>query len=668
MFFCKVVSGDIIMQRKKRNKKIITIIISIIVLIILESIFYYYNNLTGKSKIDLTASLVTKQNEVEKTIKTNGYTIDNPKVLLDPYDASPLTALILFETEEEVSPKITIEGKDKLTTIETEFAKNTKHYLPIYGLYADYNNKVDISYTLSDGKKITKQVEIQTDKLPDDFVLPTSLKKDSSKLTNDLYFFTPSSKGYTCAYDVNGDVRWYLSNNAVWDNTRLKNGHMMVSTERLVNSPYYMTGLYEIDLLGHIYNEYSIKGGYHHDYFELPNGNLLVASDDFNNESGTVEDYIIEIDRTSGNIIKTWDLKDILNMEDGKSENWSNYDWFHNNSVWYDEATNSITLSGRHQDAVINIDYETGKLNWIIGDPTNWSSEYQKYFFTPVGKDFEWQWSQHAAMITPEGYVFIFDNGNNKSKDNSRYVDATNSYSRGVMYKIDTDKMTIEQVYEYGKQRGSSFYSPYISDVDYLSKNHYIIHSGGIVYVDGKNSNQPAGFSSNTTLKSDTVEVLNNKVIFEIILPTNNYRVEKLSLYTENDYENTLGKRLGSLGKTKVSKKDNKFIKTVEIDEDYNKRNITITNEEDRLVISGKFKKGENVSFILRKGFTNYYYDQIISRKPYTALCVDIFTEEETNEGINITRYINKETLRGKYSIYIKINDKIYKTNNYIEI
>lgn len=656
------------MQRKKRNKKIITIIISIIVLMILGSIFYSYNNLKGKNGIDLTASLVTKQNEIENTIKTNGYTIDNPKVLLDPYDASPLTALILFETEEEVSPKITIEGKDKLTTIETEFAKNTKHYLPIYGLYADYNNKVDISYTLSDGKKITKQVEIQTDKLPDDFVLPTSVKKDSSKLTNDLYFFTPSSKGYTCAYDVNGDVRWYLSNNAVWDNTRLKNGHMMVSTERLVNSPYYMTGLYEIDLLGHIYNEYSLKGGYHHDYFELPNGNLLVASDDFNNEAGTVEDYIVELDRATGNIIKTWDLKDILNMEDGKSENWSSYDWFHNNSVWYDEATNSITLSGRHQDAVINIDYTSGKLNWIIGDPTNWSSEYQKYFFTPVGEDFEWQWSQHAAMITPEGYVFIFDNGNNKSKDSSKYVDATNSYSRGVMYKIDTDKMTIEQVYEYGKERGSSFYSPYISDVDYLSKNHYIVHSGGIVYVDGKNSNQPAGFSSNTTLKSDTVEVLNNKVIFEIVLPTNNYRVEKLSLYTENDYENTLGKRLGSLGETRVSKKDNKFIKTVEIDEDYNKRNITITNEEDRLVISGKFKKGENVSFILRKGFTNNYYDQIISKKPYTALCVDIFTEEETNEGINITRYINKETLRGKYSIYIKINDKIYKTNNYIEI
>ena len=665
-----MLSGDIFMQNKRNLKKsnVLIIIISSFLIIVLGITSYYVKNLESNDILEENVSLVTKQNEISKTLSTNGFTIDNPKIYLDPYDASPLTALVLFETEEEVSPTVTIEGKDKLTTFTTKFASSTKHYLPIYGLYPDYNNKIDISYTLKNGEEVTKQIEIQTNKLPDDFVLPTSIKKDSSKLTNDLYFFTPSSKGYTCAYDVNGDVRWYLSNNAIWDNTRLKNGHMMVSTERLVNSPYYMTGLYEIDLLGHIYNEYSIKGGYHHDYFELPNGNLLVASDDFNNEAGTVEDYIVELDRTTGNIVKTWDLKDVLNMEDGKSENWSNYDWFHNNSVWYDEATNSITLSGRHQDAVINIDYTTGNLNWIIGDSTNWSSEYQKYFFTPVGKDFEWQWSQHAAMITPEGYVFIFDNGNNKSKDSSKYVEASNSYSRGVMYKIDTDKMTIEQVYEYGKERGSSFYSPYISDVDYLEKNHYLIHSGGIVYVDGKNSNQPAGFSSNTTLKSDTVEVLNDKVIFEIVLPTNNYRVEKLSLYTENDYENTLGKRLGSLGETKVSKKDNKFIKAVEIDDDYNNRNITLTNEEDRLVISGKFKKGENVSFILRNNLTNNYYDQIISKKPYTALCVDIFTEEETTEGINITRYINKEGLKGKYSIFIKIDDKIYKTNNYIEI
>ena len=66
--------------------------------------------------------------------------------------------------------------------------------------------------------------------------------------------------------------------------------------------------------------------------------------------------------------------------------------------------------------------------------------------------------------------------------------------------------MTIKQVFEYGKERGSDFYSPYISDVDYLNDNHYIIHSGGIVSVDGKASNKPAGLTEgNVSLKSDTV-------------------------------------------------------------------------------------------------------------------------------------------------------------------
>ena len=75
-----------------------------------------------------------------------------------------------------------------------------------------------------------------------------------------------------------------------------------------------------------------------------------------------------------------------------------------------------------------------------------------------------------------------------------------------------------------------------------------------------------------------------------------------------------------------------------------------------------------NLPYKLYKEGNSKIYNVPISKKPYTALCVDIFTEEETNEGINITRYINKEGLSGKYSIYIKINDKIYKTNNYIEI
>ena len=648
------------MERKKE----IRLIIILLLLLAGILVFVYFNEYDRNDKlVKENESLISLQEGYNDDLNAKGYTIDNPKVVIDPYKASPLTAMVMFETKESTEVKVSIQGKDDKTGLSYTFPNSKEHYLAIYGLYAGYDNIVTIEYG-----DVKKSIIIETDSLPDDFVLPTSVNGIREELDNDFYFFTPSAKGYSAAYDINGDVRWYLTNYALWDNTRLKNGRMLVSTERLMYSPYYMTGLYEIDMFGKIYKEYSLAGGYHHDYYELPNGNLLVASDDFGNDDGTVEDVIVEVDKTTGAIVKTFDLKKILNMEDGKSENWTSYDWFHNNSVWYDEKTNSITLSGRHQDAVINIDYNSGKLNWIIGDKTEWSSEYQKYFFTPVGPDFEWQWSQHAAMITPEGYVFIFDNGNNKSKIKDSYVDAENSYSRGVMYKIDTKKMTIEQVYEYGKERGSSFYSPYISDVDYLDKGHYIVHSGGIVNADGKPSNQPAGLSGgNVLLKSDTVEVKDDKVIFEIVFPTNNYRVEKMNIYDGFIWDNSKAVRVGSLGKTVVSDKKLKRIEGEKPDSEYKKHNISFTKEVDRLAFSGKFKKDEDVKVILYTNFVSNYYNIKISKKPYTALCLDVFTEEETENGISITRYINADGLKGSYSIYLEIDGKVYNSGEYVK-
>ena len=640
------------------KKKIVVLVIAVILIIIL--ILFKVMSLVseGDNEVSYVSTLIEGQANTEKKFKSEGYTIDRPNVILNPYGNSPLTALVIFETEDEESVSIKIKGKDELSTYTHTFDKGRRHYIPVYGLYAGRRNEVIIK---AGDKENT--LNIETDKLPDDFILPIKVTKDESKLNNDLYFFSPSSKGYMCAYDTNGDVRWYLDETAIWEVNRLKNGHLLVSTERLVNTPYYSTGLYEMDMLGKIYREYSLPGGYHHDYFEMDSGNILVASDDFDNEDGTVEDYVVELDRNTGNIVKRFDLKDILNMEDGKSENWTNYDWFHNNSVWYDEKTNSITLSGRHQDIVINIDYDSGKLNWILGDNTNFSEEYQKYFFKL--KNGEWQWSQHAAMITPEGYVFLFDNGNNKSKNKDEYVKVEDSYSRGVMYKIDTENMTAEEVFEYGKERGSEFYSPYISDVDYLDKNHYIVHSGGISYKNGKVQNQPSGIANSDKLISDTVEILDGKVIFEMILPTNNYRVEKMSLY-DGDFSLGKAKELGGLGITEKSEEKVSFmLDGKKIDDEYKKYNIKITKEKDRLVVTGTFKKGTPVNIILYKDMMKNIYSMRVSKTPYTALCVDLGNEDD-DENITATKYINKEGLIGKYTIFIEIAGTLYNTNEYV--
>lgn len=638
-----------------------TIFLGIIVVSLLCGIIVGYFFVTGGEKVLEKKDILVYQSELENKFTSYGYTIDEPNIILNPYEISPLTALVMFETNDYVSPTVTVVGKSDKTTYTHTFKESKTHYLEILGLYPDYNNEVIISYG-----DVTKKIYIQTGKLPNNFVMPSSIYKDEDKLDNELYFYTPSSIGYTCAYDINGDVRWYLTESFIWEINRLRNGNLLLSTDKLVNNPYYTTGLYEMNMLGKIYFEYNIDGGYHHDYYEMPNGNILVLSNNFAN--GTVEDYIVELDLRDGSIVKKFDLTDILPMNEGESENSTTYDWFHNNSVWYDEKSNSITLSGRHMDAVINISYDTGKLNWIIGDSTNYSSEWQKYFFKPIGDNFEWQWSQHSAKITPDGYVFIFDNGNNKSKIKENYVDASNSYSRGVMYKIDTKNMTIEQIWEYGKERGSDFYSPYISNVLYLEENHFVVHSGGIVKVNGIPSNYPAGLSNEeVSLKSDTVELLNNEVIYELILPTNNYRVRKMEMYSNSEYKQGVGVRLGSVSKTEESNKHTIIVKSKDIDNNYNKHNITFDKEVNRLVFSGTFLKDDKVKIILDKFLGKKEYDVIIRKRPYTAMCVDIFTKEEEKDGIKVTKYINNTGLKGKYLIYVSINGTIYKTNKYVE-
>lgn len=638
-----------------------TIFLGIIVISLLCGIIVGYFFVTGGEKVLEKKDILVYQSELENKFTSYGYTIDEPNIILNPYEISPLTALVMFETNDYVSPTVTVVGKSEKTTYTHTFKESKTHYLEILGLYPDYNNEVIISYG-----DVTKKIYIQTGKLPNNFVMPSSIYKDEDKLDNELYFYTPSSIGYTCAYDINGDVRWYLTESFIWEINRLRNGNLLLSTDKLVNNPYYTTGLYEMNMLGKIYFEYNIDGGYHHDYYEMPNGNILVLSNNFAN--GTVEDYIVELDLRDGSIVKKFDLTDILPMNEGESENSTTYDWFHNNSVWYDEKSNSITLSGRHMDAVINISYDTGKLNWIIGDSTNYSSEWQKYFFKPIGDNFEWQWSQHSAKITPDGYVFIFDNGNNKSKIKENYVDASNSYSRGVMYRIDTVNMTIEQIWEYGKERGSDFYSPYISNVLYLEENHFVVHSGGIVKVNGIPSNYPAGLSNEeVSLKSDTVELLNNEVIYELILPTNNYRVRKMEMYSNSEYKQGVGVRLGSVSKTEESNKHTIIVKSKDIDNNYNKHNITFDKEVNRLVFSGAFLKDDKVKIILDKFLGKKEYDVIIRKRPYTAMCVDIFTKEEEKDGIKVTKYINNTGLKGKYLIYVSVNGTIYKTNKYVE-
>ena len=211
-------------------KKLIALIICIIIIIFSSMIGYLV--VSANTKVKTEESIIDRQNEIQKDFKIYGYTLENPNLIINPYDISPLTALIIFETEKEEEVTLIIKGKNA-EDITNTFEKNTKHYIPVYGLYPDYENKIIIQ--TKDNKK---ELTIKTDKLPDIF---PEIEKNNNE---GFLFITSDTIPY--AIDNNNEVRWYLTKNYKGNIDINNNNNLILSSDRYTEDNYY-TGLIEID-------------------------------------------------------------------------------------------------------------------------------------------------------------------------------------------------------------------------------------------------------------------------------------------------------------------------------------------------------------------------------------------------------------------------------------
>ncbi len=610
--------------------------------------------------------LVDRQNEAEKAmlaeLRAGNYTLENPLIKLNPYFINPLAAMVLFTTEEEVAVTVTVMGKEKEGNMKHTFPKAKEHVLPILGLYGGYDNEVKVE--LYRGKSHT--FTITTEPLSNEVPKLIKMETTAEYLRDELIFISPALSALATGFDYKGDVRWHLNIPCVFDLKRVKNGNILIGSHRLLKIPYYMSGIYEMTMAGKIVREYRLPGGYHHDQFEMENGDLLILTEDLRSE--TVEDMCVLVDRYTGEIKKTWDYKDFLDPEKvAHSGSWTEEDWFHNNAVWYDKHTNSLTFSGRHIDAMTNIDYDTGKLNWVIGDPEMWPEEYQKYFFKPVGDgEFDWQYEQHANVITPNGDVMCFDNGHFRSKNPANRILNKDNFSRGVRYKINTDDMTIQQVWQYGKERGQHFYSQYICNVEYYKEGHYMVHSGGIQYYGEDASEQFAALMQDDPMvrtRSITVEVLDDEKMLELEVTGNFYRAEKLHLYHNGDNAPLGdGKTLGAMGTTK------EFETLIEMEScgeelPYIYESF-IEEEDDRFTFKATFESGQLVMLTLEQGEEQHGYFISTARSPFAALCCGTFIEKDARK---VSCAINKAGLKGSYDVRVIVDDKKFETGIKIE-
>ena len=434
-------------------------------------------------------------------------------VVLNPSGMAPLSAMVTFSTRIPGTIRMVVRGKHgPRSNVEHSFDEfGYNHEIAVHGLYPDYENTVDIELLDDHGRVSgTGSLKITTDSLPDD--MPTSITVDvrqDAKMEegfNLLSYFGASSPQIPLIVDNDGEIRWLLN---YQHHAQLSTLYYDMGVERLADGNLYFADeqtstIYEVDLFGNILNSWALTGyNFHHNVQEKPNGNFLVTVSkpgSFHlNGNPTIEDYVIELDRQSGGVIREWDLKQSLDenrvaLVNNLTKN--PIDWIHVNAVIYDPSDDTIIISGRAQ-GLIKLTNDN-RVRWILGPHKGWGvnrrgEDLNAFLLTPLDArgveitdplvrngdvnhpEFEWNWFQHAPLIKDDGNIMLFDNGTSRNFNPA----ALERYSRAVEYRIDSQTMTVEQVWTYGKERGRETYSAYVSDVDFFPGSQRVLFCPG---------------------------------------------------------------------------------------------------------------------------------------------------------------------------------------------
>jgi len=405
---------------------------------------------------------------LEKVLHSEKYVFPNMFMTRNPFGEAPLTAIILFVTDEPCAVRVTVKGDIPETDYSYPLPVTRYHRVPVLGLYAGRKNQVLIEL-LDEKNNVLDQrvVPVKTKALPPDLRDVIEVKKKPEDPTFKTIMIAGGVDIKTCAFDIEGKIRFYLRRYVRgYGIFPLEDGHFLymekgISTPSFANPQTIIS--HDMDYMGRVYRTYMTERGIHHTVEEMPNGNLLAGS---NTMLEHTEDEIVELDGKTGEIV--WNVK----IEDLFDDTYKDMmDWAHVNSAVYYPKDNSILVSLRNIHSVLSIDYETKKLRWLMSDPEFWKgSDMVDKLLKPVG-DVAWTYQQHSAFELDADFdgnpdtkhIIIYDNHWDKRRP-AKSFDGDNEFSYVSIYTVNEKEGTVSMYKRFpcpkAKIRSNGIYCP----------------------------------------------------------------------------------------------------------------------------------------------------------------------------------------------------------------
>lgn len=449
----------------------------------------------------------------------------------------PLAAVVEFTTDRPVTATLTVRGKSYRSVINESGKPSKRHRVTAVGFHPGEAHTIQIALRDAKGTLHPQKpmLEFRAPKLPAGFPPLNCTVSKPSRMEPGVTMFNlfqwiddaaNELRGYIIAVDSAGRVVWYYqADHPVSDVKQLPNGHLMYLRQHR-DRPW--TQAVEIDLLGNVvrswYAAARVVGDdkpagstpinvdtLHHDIIPTRRGTYLAISTEvrrlrrfpvsetrlrIQRPANVVGDAIIEF-KPDGRVVKKWSLLDLLDTSrigyGSVSRFWDTRcykayarsggtrDWSHANAIDYEPKTETMVVSVRHQDAIIKIDGKTGKLVWILANPSGWRANWRKKLLKPVG-NVEWPYHQHSPKRTTKGTLLVYDNGNYRATPPRAKLAATRNASRVVEYAIDEKAGTVKQVWEYRSK--TPVVCPLFGDVDRLPKTGNMLITDGAILTD----------------------------------------------------------------------------------------------------------------------------------------------------------------------------------------
>jgi arylsulfate sulfotransferase len=440
-----------------------------------------------------------------------------------PATNAPLAGVLQLTTDLDSRVGVMVhEGTNSWTRDFFDFSRD--HSIILAGFKPDRTNHIQVTvYDQAQGTFTAQQpLTFVTAPLPADFPHSIVVNGEPANMEPGYTLFIiqnrTAKKSYVTMMDSYGQVVWYSPAPSISDVDvrQLPNGNLFIE------EPTPLNRFLEINLLGQTVKTLPAPTQYpvnNHEGLVTDHGTILYLSDvsqvvsnfpsSVTNPAapvGTVsvdDNPVVEISATDGTLLHAWPLLDML---DPTRVSYLTYtfqspygvDNEHANAVVEDTNDNSIIVSVRTQNAVAKFSRATGQLKWILGPPANWHPKWQPYLLTPVGTPFEWSYGQHAPMLTPQGTLLLYDDGNFRASPFDAPMADAKNWSRAVEYRIDENNMAVAQAWDTTSAVGERLYTGAVGDADWLPQRGNVLVTYGLVsYVNGAH---PSLVATNATM------------------------------------------------------------------------------------------------------------------------------------------------------------------------